>query len=306
MAYSPYNPDRFWCDANAAAAARPASMLPLSTCSSVAAAPLALFVTSSTAPTPTPSCAPSTNSGAVVRSTAATPLSAGSAPSGITSTLATVQAVNAPAPSLSAARSRRCPTRSPSDPSARLVPSSASARSTTSRAWGRRESRWAARDRAGAERGGAGSPLGPSRAARARSRSSRASRPAISVVTASCWRSTRRHAGAGDAVDPPPAAGGAPRARAPRPAVEARAVPSSSPNCSIRRPVFATVMNLVADAARPRSPTSGCRVREYPNIDEPVVTVETELSAAPRAEIIESADHPSRSRTRSPASRAST
>ena len=71
----------------------------------------------------------------------------------------------------------------------------------------------------------------------------------------------------------------------------------------IRRPVFATVISLVVLLigliAYQRLP-----VREYPNIDEPVVSVDTTYrGAAPRSSRARS---PSRSRSCSPASTAST
>ena len=71
----------------------------------------------------------------------------------------------------------------------------------------------------------------------------------------------------------------------------------------IKRPVFATVLSLVLVLVGLVS-YQRLSVREYPNIDPPVVTVETTIPApAPRSS---KARSPRSSRTRSPASRAST
>jgi multidrug efflux pump len=53
----------------------------------------------------------------------------------------------------------------------------------------------------------------------------------------------------------------------------------------VRRPVFATVMNLIVVLVGLVS-YSRLTVREYPNIDEPIVSVSTEYLGA-SAEIIE-------------------
>ena len=58
------------------------------------------------------------------------------------------------------------------------------------------------------------------------------------------------------------------------------------PELSIRRPVFATVMSLVVLLLGLMS-YSRLSVREYPKIDEPVVTVDTTYRGA-SAEIVES------------------
>jgi len=55
---------------------------------------------------------------------------------------------------------------------------------------------------------------------------------------------------------------------------------------SIRRPVFATVLSLLLVLIGLVS-ASRLQLREYPNIDEPVVTVETRLTGA-SSEVIES------------------
>ena len=57
------------------------------------------------------------------------------------------------------------------------------------------------------------------------------------------------------------------------------------PEVSIRRPVLATVMSLVVVLLGIIA-YDRLTVREYPNIDEPVVTVETEFKGA-SADIVE-------------------
>ena len=73
---------------------------------------------------------------------------------------------------------------------------------------------------------------------------------------------------------------------------------------SIRRPVLATVMSLtvllIGIVAYQR-----LSVREYPKIDEPVVTVSTKYQGA-SAEIVETPGYPTAGGIPCPASRAST
>jgi multidrug efflux pump len=57
------------------------------------------------------------------------------------------------------------------------------------------------------------------------------------------------------------------------------------PEVSIRRPVLATVMSLIVGLIGIIA-YDRLTVREYPNIDEPVVTVETEFKGA-SADIVE-------------------
>ena len=75
------------------------------------------------------------------------------------------------------------------------------------------------------------------------------------------------------------------------------------PEVSIRRPVLATVMSLVVVLLGIIA-YERLTVREYPNIDEPVVTVETTFKGA-SAEIVET-QVTQILEDRSPASRAST
>src|SRR5512145_960311 len=82
---------------------------------------------------------------------------------------------------------------------------------------------------------------------------------------------------------------GPPRRRRRRAARAARRWPPAAPadghramqlsETSIRRPVFATVLSLLLVLIGLVS-ASRLQLREYPNIDEPVVTVETRLTGA--------------------------
>ena len=97
----------------------------------------------------------------------------------------------------------------------------------------------------------------------------------------------------------------APASRSSRPLRSPRADAMDWFEFCIRRPVFSTVLSLILIAGRDRVVPTARRVREYPNVDEPTVSVVDELSRRVRDDHREPG-HARFSKARSPASKAST